>query len=96
MDVGNRGGTKPLPGLALNRDIATGEKVEAEIDSLISRRHNDRVRDEGERTVEEHWKASESAYFARRDEERRLELLAYHQAEAERYRNQPTKEGDAA
>jgi hypothetical protein len=55
------------------------------------------------------WRASEQAYFARRDEQRCLErltyhegqavrlsgvlgvLVAHHQAEAEKYRNQLTK-----
>ena len=39
-------------GAALNRDIATGEKVEAKIDAMISRRHDKRVLDEGERDEE--------------------------------------------
>jgi len=46
-------------GAALNRDIvATGEKVEAELDHFISKRHQQRVLLEGERAVEESWKES--------------------------------------
>jgi hypothetical protein len=56
------------PGRAISRDISRGEAVEAEIDSFITKRPNDRVaRGEGERLAEEAWKASE-----RREEARRL------------------------
>src|SRR5215203_3846637 len=37
------------PGQAIGRDISRGEIVEAEIDAFISKRHDRRVRDEGER-----------------------------------------------
>jgi hypothetical protein len=72
------------PGQGIGRDIATGEKVEAEIDAFASRRHEQRVKNEGERLAEEVWMESERAYFARRDEDRRLERLAYHEGQAQR------------
>ncbi len=45
-------------GAGLSRDIATSKKVEAEIDAMISRRHDKRVLDEGERDEEAAWAAS--------------------------------------
>jgi hypothetical protein len=72
------------PGRAIGRDISRGEATEKEIDAFISKRHRDRVATERERLAEETWAASERAYFARRDEERRLELLSYHEGQAER------------
>jgi hypothetical protein len=61
------------PGRAISCDISRGEAVEAEIDSFITKRHNDRVaRGEGERLAEEAWKVSE-----RREEARRLAEVEY-------------------
>jgi len=47
-------------GAALNRDIATGEKVEHELDAFIHKRGKERRRTEGERPEEEAWKAERS------------------------------------
>ena len=75
-------------GTGLNRNlgspVAPGEAVESELDRLITRRHDQRLKDEGHRPSEELWAASERAYFARRDEERRLERLTYHEGQAAR------------
>ena len=55
------------PGRAISRDTSRGEAVEAEIDSFITKRHNDRAASgEGERLAEEAWKASERREQARR------------------------------
>ena len=65
------------PGRAIGRDISRRETVAAEIDAFISRRHDRRVAEEGERPEEEMWAASERAYFARRREENRLAWCDY-------------------
>jgi len=67
--IGERTGREHLPGAALPRDIAAGEQVEKELDGFISRRHDQRVRSEGKRAVEESWRASECREEARRAEE---------------------------
>jgi hypothetical protein len=69
QQIGDWTGSERLPGLGVGRDIATGEKVEAEINSFISRRHYQRVKGEGERAVEDAWRASERREEARRAEE---------------------------
>jgi len=72
-------------GAALSHELyVKGEQIDGELDNLIERRHRERVKEEGERDQQELWAASERAYFARRDEERQLELLAYHEAQAAR------------
>jgi hypothetical protein len=65
------------PGRAIGRDISRGETVEAEIVAFISRRHDRRVAEKGERSEEEMWAASERAYFAHRREENRLAWCDY-------------------
>jgi len=47
-------------------DIARGEIVEADLDRLITKRHDRRVADEGERPAEEMWRESERRYQQRR------------------------------
>jgi hypothetical protein len=53
---------KPI-GATLNRNLgsptAPGEAVESELDRLITRRHDQRVKDEGERQLEEAWRERE-------------------------------------
>jgi hypothetical protein len=85
MDLGNRTGSEHLPGATLSRDIAAGEHVEKEIDQFISRRHDRRVKAEGERE-EEAWKESVRAYTARRSEEMRAAWCEYHQGQVTRHR----------
>ena len=67
-------------------DIAQGEKVEGELDTFIERRHEQRVRDEGERAELEAWRASERRKEARRREENRLAWHDWHCEQAERHR----------
>ena len=44
-------------------DTTRGEWVEKELDHLIERRHDQRVKTEGERSEEELWKVSERRYI---------------------------------
>jgi hypothetical protein len=60
--------------------VTRGELVEAELERLIGRRS--RQKDPEEES--ELWRASERAYFARRDEERCLARLTYHEGQAAR------------
>jgi hypothetical protein len=73
-------------GAALSRDIAGAERVEAELDSFISRRHNQRVADEGERTEEALWAESERRHQEKRRQMARLEWHAHHVGQADRLR----------
>ena len=74
-------------GAALNRDIATGEKVEHELDAFIRKRDKERRRTEGERPEEEAWKESVRRYEAARDAHLPQEWPArYHIAQAVRYK----------
>jgi hypothetical protein len=59
------------PGQGIGRDISRGESVEAEINSFIAKRHNDRIAGEGERLPEELWMESERRHNTRRREENR-------------------------
>ena len=43
------------PGAAIGWEIATGERAEAELDSFISRRHEQRRKSEPERELEAAW-----------------------------------------
>src|SRR5215213_5257326 len=74
-------------GAALNRDIATGEKVEHKLDACFRKRDKERRRTEGERPEEEAWKESVRRYEAARDAHLRQECAAkYHTAQAVRHR----------
>lgn len=75
------------PGRMIGRDISRGEAVEHEIDGLISKRHERRVIEEGERPAEEAWMESERAHNRRRREENRLAWSEYHRLQAERHRS---------
>jgi hypothetical protein len=53
-------------------DIAKGEWVEGELDAMIRRRHDQRVRDEGEHAREQLWVESVRRFHARLENDRRL------------------------
>ena len=53
-------------GRAVGREIATGDRAEAQIDAFISRRDAQRRKSEGDRAEEEAWSKSESRYDAHR------------------------------
>jgi hypothetical protein len=75
------------PGRFISRDISRGEAVETDLDILITRRHDRRVLEEGERPPEEAWAESERRQEARRHEENRAAWCCeYHQEQAERHR----------
>ncbi len=65
-------------------DITHGERAEASLDTLIERRHERRIKDEGQRQLEELWMPSERAYAARRSRELAEEWYFYRLDQAER------------
>jgi len=65
------------PGRGIGRDIGRGEAVEHELDAFISKRHEQRVKTEGERQALEAWQESERQYAERRREENRLAWCDY-------------------
>jgi hypothetical protein len=54
--------------------VAGGEMAEKQLDILITRRHDRRVADEGERQALEMWQESERKYAERRREANREAL----------------------
>jgi hypothetical protein len=58
-------------------DIAKGEATEKDLDLFITRRHDQRVKDEGERQAEEAWAESERRHFAKRRERNRIAWIGY-------------------
>jgi hypothetical protein len=54
------------PGQDIGRDIGRGEAVEHELDAFISKRHEQRLKTEGERPIEEAWRERERESAARR------------------------------
>ena len=67
-------------------DIARAEKVEGELDILITRRHEKRSESEGERREREAWQETEMRHAQQRREANRLAWCEYHRAAAERAR----------
>ncbi len=65
------------PGLGIGRDISKGEQVENELTAMIERRHNERVKTEGERAEMEAWRVTELREEARKREENRLAWCDY-------------------
>ncbi len=68
------------------RNIGRSEMVASELNGLITRRHDARVAEEGERPAEEAWMESERAHNARLREENRLAWCQYHREQAARLR----------
>jgi hypothetical protein len=58
-------------------DIAKGEATEKELDLLITRRHDRRVVEEGERPLQEAWMESERRHARQRQEENRQAWCEY-------------------
>ncbi len=67
-------------------DISRGEAMEKELDGLIRRRHDARVRDEGERREEELWRESERRHAEMRSRQNRAAWADYHAEQAARHR----------
>ena len=63
----------------LARDISAGEKVAGALDVFITRRHDQRVRDEGERLAEEAWAESVARFHERSEAEMRSRWIDFHQ-----------------
>jgi hypothetical protein len=70
----------------ISEGFAKGETAEATLDSFISKRHEKRVKAEGERAAEELYAESVRRYNAQQREELRAEWREYHRAAAERAR----------
>jgi hypothetical protein len=70
----------------LARDISHGEKVEGELDILITSRDARRRETKGDRQAEELYAASVKRFNAVRDQERRAEWATFHRQQAERHR----------
>jgi hypothetical protein len=66
--------------------VAGGEMAEKQLDILITRRHDRRVADEGERQALEMWQESERKYAERRGEENRQAWASFQEEQAERHR----------
>jgi hypothetical protein len=67
-------------------DIAHGEKVEAELNALITRRDDKRRETEGERAAEAMWAESERRHAEQRRAANRSAWASFHRAQAERHR----------
>jgi hypothetical protein len=78
-------GLRREPGRAIGRNMAAGEAVEAELSAFISRRHERRVADEGERETEAAWVAAERLQEAARRRENRAGWYGWHMHHAELY-----------
>ncbi len=59
-------------------DTEASERVEADLDRLITRRHDQRVKDEGERFEEAFWEETAAKYNARRQQQLARLWLEYH------------------
>jgi hypothetical protein len=68
-------------------DVERAERVEADLDRLITRRHDQRVKDEAERRAEGLWEESVRRYNARRQQELAQAWLQYHIARRRTHRH---------
>ncbi len=68
------------------RGISRGEMVEAELNHLITRRHDRRVVEEGERAAHEAWHESEVRYFEEQRRAKDVDRYEFHLAQADRLR----------
>ena len=63
------------------------ERAERDLDRLITRRHDQRVKDEGERFEEAFWEESVAKYAAHRQQELARLWLEYHVARRRTHRH---------
>jgi selenocysteine-specific translation elongation factor len=75
-----------LLGRVLDRDIAQGEQVDGAIDAFIEKRHQQRVKAEGERRQEELWKESSRRHAEKQRMQARYEWHIFHTEQAARHR----------
>ena len=73
-----------MTGEALSRELRRGEQVESDLDAFISRRHEARVRERGERPEEDAWAESSRRQERARHNAMAREWLRYHPAKMER------------
>lgn len=73
------------PGHALSREIAAGERADAQIDAFISKRDEKRRKDEEQQRVEDAWKASSRLHEATRRRENKAGWYSWHLARADLY-----------
>jgi hypothetical protein len=74
------------PGRDPGRDSSAGEETEKQLDALITRKHQMRVKTDGHRPSEEMYPESVRRYNAQREQERRAAWAAFHRGQAERHR----------
>ena len=67
-------------------DISQGETAESHLDALITKRHDQRVKEEGERPAEEMYAESVRRQHERQEREIRAQWYGWHCAQAERHR----------
>jgi hypothetical protein len=67
-------------------DIARSERAEADLDAMITRRHEARVKTDGHRPSEEMYEESVRRHNAQRNAQRRAEWAAFHRRLAEAHR----------
>jgi hypothetical protein len=67
-------------------DVTRGEIIESELDRLITKRHDRRVAEEGERPALEAWQESEMRYEANRWQAIQAAWYVFHMDQAERHR----------
>jgi hypothetical protein len=70
----------------IGRDISHGAEVEKQLGVLITRRHDRRVENEGDRAEKEAWQETEILHGQQRREANRLAWASYHRQQAERHR----------
>ena len=63
--------------------FARGETAEHHLDALITKRHDQRVKEEGERREEELWQESERQYRAKRHAELTFEWCEFYERQAQ-------------
>ena len=80
----------------IGREIAAGERAEAELDSFISRRHEQRRKSESECELEAAWAAAEKREAARRRKENRAAWYSWHAHRAELFARLSAEHGAAA
>ena len=67
-------------------DTAKVNAIEGELDAFVAKRHEKRVREEGERPHEALWAESERRYFEAQRRARETERYEYHRGQADRLR----------
>ena len=74
------------PGRDLPREMASGDRADAQIDAFITRRDDKRRESEGDRAAEAAWREAERRLETRRRAENRAGWYGWHMARTELYR----------